>query len=200
MAFAPSAVWRRGSPAEIVQGFVNWSARVRAGAPKVQGITESGDAEVAARGFRHWKNAETGRWNPPRYSLRRQAQLVRAAFMTGQLDALPSFKKRDQFIARLAEQPRHEVFAGIPVPSELPWLGAREDASEAMRIARKEHDRGPYAGRPTKRMFKGQRVDREAAERRERVKENMARMDETVREWREERRAERSKAKRVSLL
>ncbi|WFD35441.1 hypothetical protein MCUN1_002295 [Malassezia cuniculi] len=200
MAFVPSAVLRRGSPAEIVQGFLEWSARVRAGAPKVVGHTQSGDAEVVARGFRHWKNAETGRWNPPRYSLRRQAQLVRAAFATGQLDVLPSFKKRDQFVARLAEQPKHEVFCGIPVPSSIPWLEAHKDAAEALRIAKKEHTRGPYAGRPVKRMFKGHRVDREARLRRERVKENMARMDETVREWREERRAERAKTKRASIL
>ena len=199
MAFAPSVVCRRGSPAEIVQGFLAWSARIRRGAPKAQGAKDV-DADVALRGFRHWKNAETGRWNPPRYSMRRQAQLVRAAFATGQLDALPSFKKRDEFAARVAAQPAHEVFRGIAVPSELPWLSAADDAAEALRIAHKAHDTGPYAGRSSARMFKGHRDEREADARRARIAENMARMPATIAEWRDERRSARTKAKRVSLL
>ena len=63
-------------------------------------------------------------------------------------------------------------------------LPSYRDAQEALRIAHKSRESGPYAGRSNRNMFKGARADREARARRVLVDENMSRMDEIVQEWR----------------
>lgn len=177
-----------------MKGFARWRAAARANGPKTHAVRASADAEApspeereadtAARAFRHWKNAETGRWNPPKYSLRRQAQLVHAAFLTGDLEQLPESPKKDRLLARLREHEHHEVFEGVPRPMGLGRLPSYRDTQEALRIAHKSRESGPYAGRSNRNMFKGARADREARARRVLVDENMSRMDEIVQEWR----------------
>ncbi|PKI84188.1 hypothetical protein MVES1_002336 [Malassezia vespertilionis] len=202
MAFAPSSVLARGSASELVQGLLRWTTKARASAPKAFGAhdaphTREDDAEK--RTFRHWKRMASGRWNPPRYSARREAQLVHAAFQCGQLDAIAGSKKKDQLVQRLARQETHELFEPWPAV-RMPRLAPADDAKEALRIAKKAHDAGPYAGRSSKRMFKGSAADRASHTRAQTVAENMRTMDDTVREWRQEKNLARAKAKPTSPL
>lgn len=184
MALRATPVMRQGSPPELMYGLLRWSKSARAQAPNVavaQG--QASEANLAKKAFQHWRNADTGRWNPPQYSLRRQAQLVRAAHETGMLDAVVASPKYARFARRLEEMPTHEVFTGFPTIT-WPTLSSREDAQEADRIARTFHAHGPYAGRATSRMFKGKKGDRVKHARRRRVEENMRTMHETIDEWR----------------
>ncbi|WFD01687.1 hypothetical protein MOBT1_000363 [Malassezia obtusa] len=204
MALAPSRIWARGAPSELMAGFARW--RSHAQGSGVQAHHKEGTASVEAdadkRTFRHWKNATTQRWNPPRYSQRRQAQLVRAAFVTGELDAVSASPKYAKFVERLQRQATHEVLQPLPTQDRirLPRLSREEDEQEALRIARKAHERGPYAGRAEKRMFKGTKADRESRARARRVADNMEKMDSIIEEWRQDKLTEKNKLKPTSPL
>ncbi|KAI0031363.1 hypothetical protein K488DRAFT_15064, partial [Vararia minispora EC-137] len=51
--------------------------------------------QVLKNPFVPHKNAQSGRWAPPKYSLRRQAEIVKAAKASGRLDLLPPGPKYD---------------------------------------------------------------------------------------------------------
>lgn len=174
-----------------MSGFLRWRERartLRSNVVPARGQPAVSDATKKA--FEHWRNADTGKWQPPKYSLRRQAQLVRAAHETGCLDAVSQSPKYERFARRLAELPQHEVLAGLPTPS-WPALSPAADAKQAHAIARSFYEHGPYAGRSSARMFKGRKGDKASRSRRRQVVENMERMEETVREWRKVRRRPR---------
>lgn len=197
MAFsATAAAMERGTPAQLIKGFMRWSKAARAQAPRAARTADQDDAaaalspeaveaEVSARAFKHWKNADTGRWNPPKFSLRRQEALARAAYATGQLDELPESAKKTKLLARLKAQDGHEALDGLARPLGLPRLPADRDAVEAERIARTADNTGPYAGRSSRRMFKGSKDERNAPARRAQIQDKLARMPEIVNEWRE---------------
>lgn len=201
MALTPSPIRARGAPSELMAGLARWRRRAETPQPLAhhKQLPATPEADATKRAFRHWKNTETGRWNPPRYSLRRQAQLVRAAFVANDEHAVAASPKYAPLAARLSQQPHHEVLA--PVPSvRLPRLSKTQDAEEALRIAKKAHDRGPYAGRSDKRMFKGTHADRAARLRAARVAENLSKMDSIVAEWRQEKTVAKNKLKPTSPL
>ncbi|KDN39252.1 hypothetical protein K437DRAFT_270353 [Tilletiaria anomala UBC 951] len=50
--------------------------------------------------FQRWRNPATGKWRPPQYSLRAQAQIASAALQMGTIDELPRSPKVAKFIAR----------------------------------------------------------------------------------------------------
>ena len=204
MALAPSRIVARGAPAELMQGFARWRKHAQAEGIKAQHRKDSPSiqSDVNKRAFLHWKNATTERWTPPAYSQRRQVQLVRAAFATQDTAAVTASPKYAKMMEQLRRQATHEVLFPLPLQGQpqLPRLSREQDEREAQRIARKEHDRGPYAGRAEKRMFKGAAADRAARQRAQRVQENMAKMDSIVDEWRQDKLTAKNKLKPTSPL
>lgn len=174
----------QGAPSALMRGLTRWKQSARARAADIS--TRPGEApvaDVARKTFRHWRNEETGHWQPPKYSQRRQAQLVRAAYKMGTEDSVVSSPKFARYARRMENMPTHEVLVGWPTVT-WPTLSAEEDANEARRIARTYEAHGPYAGRSAARMFKGKKGERESYQRRQRVQEIMRTMDDTIAEWR----------------
>lgn len=203
-AFRATALrWQaqRGMPEALMDRFAQWSASARARCSNVS--TAPGQApvsDVARKAFQHWRHEETGHWQPPKYSLRRQAQLVRASFQTGGEDQVRLSPKFERYARRINDMPRHEVITGWPTHIAWPTLSAEEDEKEAKRIAQTYGSHGPYAGRSGARMFKGHKGERASLARRRRVHENMSTMEATIAEWRREKAAERAKLKPISPL
>ena len=192
---------QRGMPEALMNRFARWSASARARSSNVS--TAPGEApvsDVARKAFQHWRNEDTGHWQPPKYSLRRQAQLVRASFQTGNEDQVCLSPKFERYARRINDMPRHEVITGWPTSIAWPTLSAEEDQKEAKRIAQTYGSLGPYAGRSGTRMFKGHKGERASQARRRRVQENMRTMEDTIAEWRREKAAERAKLKPISPL
>lgn len=171
--------------------------------------SSSRSAAVASL-FEPTKSESTGCWKPPKYSLRRQAKIVKEAALTGQLDLLPDGPKTariQQRLHRLAKTHAFEQEAAqyqyIPKPSSVPAsnaaeavrpavLGARvvkpsqrmsrEERETAFRAAKEQaRDVGPYAGRA--KVFKGSRVDKDKARRAEDIKNKLQAMQQTVQDW-----------------
>jgi len=185
MALRATPALRRGTPAELMQGFRRWGASVYARTANVSVAPgEAPVSDMSKKAFEHWRNSETGRWNPPKYSLRRQAQLVRAAYAVEQPELVKASPKYARYMRRWESMPTHEVFTGFPAV-QWPQLSAADDAREAERIARTFSQHGPYAGRARARMFKGKKGDRASRSRQRVVEENMRTIDETIQEWRE---------------
>src|SRR5262245_517978 len=63
--------------------------RVHQLSPSNRGLTRTQDSIQIANPFLPHKNPETGRWAPPKFSLRRQAELVKKAKVAGALSLLP---------------------------------------------------------------------------------------------------------------
>ncbi|KDQ13406.1 hypothetical protein BOTBODRAFT_175709 [Botryobasidium botryosum FD-172 SS1] len=96
------------------------------------------------------RNEASGRWAPPRYSLRRQADLFKRARELGVEGLLPAGPKTHS----VNPEPSRATAAlgGAPVPAIL-WEGAPKE----------KISKGLYGGRRT--MFKGHKWERELAER-----------------------------------
>ncbi|PPQ74700.1 hypothetical protein CVT24_003792 [Panaeolus cyanescens] len=60
------------------------------------------------------KNAKTGRWHEPKYSLRRQAELVRKAIFSGTADLVPPGPKKDAFQLRLDRLKQEKLMTELP--------------------------------------------------------------------------------------
>ncbi|KAI0355954.1 hypothetical protein OH77DRAFT_1401796 [Trametes cingulata] len=103
------------------------------------------------------KNPESGRWAPPKYSLRRQADLVKSARASGLLHLLPPGPK-------LSPKELENASASAPAVQATAettwWATAVEWAGEYKEKEVKGADVGNrlYAGR--KRMFKGHKWER----------------------------------------
>lgn len=203
MALRASAMsWRsqRGTPHQLMRGLAEWTASTSANAPNVSPVRgEQSGADPARKTFQPWWNNETGHWQPPKYSLRRQSKLMHAAFLTGAEDLVRASPKYARYARRAAEMEQHELVTGFPTVT-WPQLSAKEDAMEAKRIAQTYNTHGPYTGRSNVRMFKGHKHERASQERRARVAENMRTMHDTIAEWRKEKAAARAKEKPISPL
>ncbi|CAO1616381.1 unnamed protein product [Parajaminaea phylloscopi] len=57
--------------------------------------------QSAHSAFHPHKSPSSGRWAPPKYSMRRQAELVNAAYATGQLDLIPESPKKSKVLDRI---------------------------------------------------------------------------------------------------
>ncbi|KAI0631254.1 hypothetical protein C8Q77DRAFT_1159935 [Trametes polyzona] len=103
------------------------------------------------------KNPESGRWAPPKYSLRRQAELVKSARASGLLHLLPSGPK-------LSPKELQSASTSTSAPESTQqatwWTAAVEWDGEYKEKEVKGADVGNrlYAGR--KRMFKGHKWER----------------------------------------
>ncbi|GAC77650.1 SOK1 kinase [Moesziomyces antarcticus T-34] len=153
--------------------------------------------------FEATKSEASGCWAPPKYSLRRQAKLVKEAALTGQLAALPDGPKTSRIqtrLARLAQSHAAEQQAAeyqytpqhTATPVRPTALGQRT-VKPSQRVPQTEHDAalaaarrlvkdvGPYAGRA--KAFKGSRVDKNKITRAHAVNNKLEAMQSTVREW-----------------
>lgn len=121
-------------------------------------------------------NAKTGKWAPPKYSLRQQADLIKKARKTGMLDLLPpstkTKKARERLAVAQAAQPvvKAQVITGetssTPTnPKDAGWQRPVEWVGKVRerKVAGAEIGNRLYAGR--KRMFKGHKWERLAEKR-----------------------------------
>ncbi|KAI6148633.1 hypothetical protein BKA82DRAFT_470491 [Pisolithus tinctorius] len=120
-------------------------------------------------------NPKTGKWAPPKYSLRQQADLIKKARKTGMLDLLPpgtkTNKARERLVVAQAAQPVVKVQAvtgetSAPTnPRDEGWQRPVEWVGKVTerKVAGAEIGNRLYAGR--KRMFKGHKWERLAEKR-----------------------------------
>ncbi|KAJ7491290.1 hypothetical protein FB451DRAFT_1023192 [Mycena latifolia] len=151
---------------------------------------QSAKAVVLPNPFLPWKNPKTGRWAPPKYSLRQQADLIKKAKATGTAHLLPPGVKLPQPETFAPPPVRKSVKAGkakAPVQKlQKPSTSVTRPSTNRERLVVKPHkgaavtvewDRKPavksvpgadkgtrlYAGR--KKMFKGSRLERSIKQR-----------------------------------
>ncbi|CBQ69017.1 conserved hypothetical protein [Sporisorium reilianum SRZ2] len=169
--------------------------------------TTTASASTSASLFEPTKSTTTGCWAPPKYSLRRQAKLLKEAALTGQLALLPDGAKTTRLQQRLHRLAKSHAFeqtaaqfqyipqdasAAAPKavrpaalgeralkPSQRVSVAEREAALMAARLQAK--DVGPYAGRA--KVFKGSRVDKDKSRRRDDVQHKLGAMQQTVHDW-----------------
>jgi len=151
--------------------------------------------------FKPYKSPTSGRWLPPRLSLRRQAQLGKEAYKNGQFEELTKFIQENGRLESVKLGKMKARIEELAVEAEkVPGKGseastssvvkgekrtAREEGIRALRLARAlAATRGPYAGRSLQRVFKGTRAERFAAPKKQATKEKMSTMDKTVEAWR----------------
>lgn len=162
--------------------------------------------------FQPYKSPTTGRWMPPRYSLRRQAQLGKMAFREGRFKELIKFISKSSILQSVKledmKQRIHELSntntVKIPVNGTLSASKAESElnkerklnimtAKEAKLDAQKKAltqakalamTRGPYSGRSHRNIFKGTRAEREAPRKKRQTAEKMSTMEKTIETWR----------------
>ena len=127
------------------------------------------------------KNPETGRWAPPKYSLRRQADLVKAARKAGIEGLLPPGPKTclgepvPAVVSDVQAKAQEAVAKEAPWTRPVHWVG----------IVREKKDVGwkvrMYAGR--KRMFKGHKWERVRQDRRRKMRTLMRDMGARVKRY-----------------
>ncbi|KAI9065261.1 hypothetical protein FKP32DRAFT_1624420 [Trametes sanguinea] len=132
--------------------------------------------------FLPYKNPESGRWAPPKYSLRRQADLVKSARAAGLLHLLPPGPK-------LSPKEIESASASVPAVAEVTetsekeakwWTAPVQWDGEYKEKEVKGADVGNrlYAGR--KRMFKGHKWERTLEKRTWKRKMLMKDMEERI--------------------
>jgi len=127
------------------------------------------------------KNPQTGRWAPPKYSLRQQADLIKKARASGTLALLPSSTKTSAaYLAAISFSKAQPVSKILPAEAECEVqteMGAVGSGSEerwaqpiewvgevkGRKVAGAEIGNRLYAGK--KRMFKGHKWERVAEKR-----------------------------------
>ncbi|KAI0792475.1 hypothetical protein C8Q75DRAFT_804850 [Abortiporus biennis] len=132
------------------------------------------------------KNPETGRWAPPKYSLRRQAELVKKAKESGTLHLLPAGLKfgpsrlaKLQALAQSNEtSTSKDAIEGEWAETQVNWSGeVKETEVKGADIGNKL-----YAGK--KRMFKGHKWERMREKRQKKIKLLMQGMPERIERFR----------------
>ncbi|TKY88920.1 hypothetical protein EX895_002161 [Sporisorium graminicola] len=165
----------------------------------------SSSASTSASLFEPSKSTTTGCWAPPKYSLRRQAKLVKEAALTGQLSLLPDGPKTTRIQQRLHRLAKTHTFEQTArqyqyIPQDVSTPAAVRPASLGERAVRPSQrvstaereaalmtarlqvrDVGPYSGRA--KVFKGSRVDKGKNKRRDEVKNKLGAMQQTVHDW-----------------
>jgi large subunit ribosomal protein L25 len=161
--------------------------------------------------FHPFKNESTGRWMPPRYSLRRQAQLGKEAYKQVRFQELTQIVeeigsrpgiKLGKMKERIEELQADGSRGGLTIPVSAPAAATLEDLegialTKSARQTKMENDRravaqakalaatrGPYSGRSLRNIFKGTKADRDAPAKRRRTAERLSTMEQTVETWR----------------
>ncbi|KAH9177735.1 hypothetical protein EDB89DRAFT_2112171 [Lactarius sanguifluus] len=122
------------------------------------------------------KNPESGRWAPPKYSLRRQAELIKHARASGTLHLLPPGPKMSPgqlavATTTAASEAREDDAAWT---GSVEWVGSLRERS----VAGADVGNRLYAGK--KRMFKGHKWERTRERRITRTKILLRDMDKRV--------------------
>lgn len=106
-------------------------------------------------------NDNTGRWAPPKYSLRRQAELVKSAKAANLLHLLPPGPKVHSSEIQKAElQAAPQIKESSAPPMEEPWLLKIAWVGNAKEKDVKGADLGTRLYAAKKRMFKGHKWER----------------------------------------
>ncbi|KAJ1017802.1 hypothetical protein NDA16_005119 [Ustilago loliicola] len=188
-------------------------------APSTSSSSSASSSQTASL-FEPTKSATTGCWAPPKYSLRRQAKLVKEAALTGQLSSLPDGPKTtriSQRLHRLAKSYAFEQEASqyqyipkspsvfSPSASVRPTALGQRVLKPIQRVSKEENeaavnaarlqvkDVGPYAGRA--RIFKGSKVDKDKQRRLVDVEGKLQAMKQSKRDWEEGQREAKIKLK-----
>ncbi|KAA1472547.1 hypothetical protein DENSPDRAFT_821487 [Dentipellis sp. KUC8613] len=139
--------------------------------------------------FVPYKNPDSGRWAPPKYSLRRQADLIKQARKTGLLHLLPPGPKLSAAQLKAA---RPSPSASVDA-SAAPEAAAQEETVDwqvpvkwegkvrVHEVAGADVGNRLYAGK--KRMFKGHKWEREREKRVKRIQVRLRDMDKRVRQY-----------------
>lgn len=175
---------------------------------RTQDVVKQNTRPINPQPFQPYKSPTTGRWMPPRLSLRRQAQLGKTAYREGRFDELADFvqqagtlqssklgkmKERiDELAASSADTiaiPVNGISSTISADSILDGMSARNARVEAQKQAIVQAKalamtRGPYSGRSPRNIFKGTRAQREAPGKKRQTAEKMLTMEKTIETWR----------------
>ncbi|PWN94853.1 hypothetical protein FA09DRAFT_332519 [Tilletiopsis washingtonensis] len=147
----------------------------------------SASAEQSLNPFLPHKSAASGRWTPPLYSARRQAMLARAALIaggggaSGMLESLPPSKKVQKLQERLTAL---SLDADAAAPSSAAPSAPESQAAIRARALAHAQAKGPYKGRPVKRLFKGKTDERKRPMRAKETQRKLEGMDKEIGEWR----------------
>ncbi|EKM53120.1 uncharacterized protein PHACADRAFT_259294 [Phanerochaete carnosa HHB-10118-sp] len=123
-------------------------------------VAQEGGPVKVQNPFVPHKNPETGRWAPPKYSRRRQAELIKAARATNTLHLLPPGPKLGRAVLEAAAKATPKSVRPRPAdPAELwakhvSWTGRLREK----KVAGADVGSRLYAGK--KRMFKGHKWQR----------------------------------------
>ncbi|KAF8130458.1 hypothetical protein K438DRAFT_1740166 [Mycena galopus ATCC 62051] len=117
------------------------------------------DAVVLPNPFLPWRNPKTGRWAPPKYSLRQQADLIKQAKATNTVHLLPPGVKLPQPELFVPPLGRLNVTGNKDLKVKVEW--DRRPAVKTIPGA----DRGTRLYAAKKKMFKGSRSERSRAQR-----------------------------------
>ena len=131
------------------------------------------------------KNPATGRWAPPKYSRRRQAELIKQAKATNSLHLLPPGPKMLDAHLKAAVKATPKRLRPGPLPEEKDTLWAKPvmwtGKLKERKVKGADIGNRLYAGK--KRMFKGHRWQRTMASREARRKMLMRSMKSRVRRF-----------------
>jgi hypothetical protein len=159
-----------------------------------------------------FKHPLTGRWIPPRLSIRAQADLGKAAYREGRFDELlQAFKTFDLKLGSKLRQLQTRIVAGQNAQElsdslvNSPALAILAERSTTLRPEQAKRNalaaakqfavgHGPYSGRSRRNLFKGTKAERDAPARKRAIVEKLGKMDTTITTWRQARRDAKIKA------
>lgn len=151
------------------------------------GTTASSRSIEVTNPFLPYFNQETGRWAPPRYSLRRQAELVKRGRLEGNLHLLPLGPKSKPPENRITKPKRIVGTTKEASPGDKPTIDVRTRIKWIGEVRTREvpgADVGNrlYAGK--KQMFKGHKWERVIKRRRYYQRILMRSMKRRILRWR----------------
>ena len=166
-------------------------------------LTTASEPTKIPNPFLPHKSPETGRWHPPKYSLRRQADLINSASASGTLHLLPpgpklSTKQLAAAVANVTASPvasssastlatteSEEVVKGeAATETESWWSRAVVWEGEVKEKEVKGADIGARLYASKKRMFKGHKHERMRPKRDAQIAEAMKYMDHNIKQFR----------------
>lgn len=168
--------------------------------------------------FSTYRNPYSGRQIPARLSLRRQAQLGKQAYAHGRFDELikqvdklnlgderragVKLNKMRHRIAEIQAEEQEQIeraMSGEPedvkVIQSVKQKTEKQTPDQVKRLAKAlALTRGPYKGRSRHNIFKGTIHAREAPKKRQNINDRLSKMDQTISDWRKQRKDVKTKA------
>ncbi|GBE83879.1 hypothetical protein SCP_0509360 [Sparassis crispa] len=151
----------------MLQAIKRFRIRELSALPKIDALTANSSLKIRNPFLPH-KNPDTGRWAPPKYSLRRQAELIKKARASNTLNLLPpglKFGVDEVIEAKEVKVAKPEVLARSEFwKYELEWEGKLKQKE----VPGQDVGNKLYAGK--RRMFKGHKWERTREQREEKRK------------------------------